>query len=172
MHFYSCGMNTVCIENFKNCIPYLERLELSGDKDLNSNAIKIIADAIIEGVEKNVCVLKKLKIHSCEMDIKCVRNLQGCIPYLQSLSLRHNDQLCPESIGIISDSILNAVNKSSFKIKVLDFTGCHFTDAHVRQLLPCIRYLIHLYLRCNPNMTSQSVVMISDYLLDDIEKKL
>ena len=169
LYLFSGGIDFSCIATLQTCIPFLSKLELSGNKDINPESMRLLADIILEAINKDNSCINTLNIHHCNVDIEGINEFQKCIPFLENLSFRHNN-LSTESMEIISNIITETEKNRNFRIKQLDFTGCHLTDNHIKSLLPSIGYLQKLYLRWNNNLTCQSVLMMVKHMSKVIEK--
>ena len=161
-----CNVTDEHIESLQPCIPYLENLIISGSKEMSSQSMTCISDAVMETNIYNKRNLKLLNLRSCHLTDEHIESLQPCIPYLENLIITGNKEMSSQSMKSISDSVMEANSYNTNNLKLIDVSYCNLTDKHIESLQPCIQYLENLIIYGNREMSSHSMKSISDAVME------
>ena len=120
--------------------PYLENLFLAGNKEMSSQSMTYISDAIIQSNERNkICNIKTVDVSKSGLTDEHIELLKPCIPYMEDINLNTNCFMSSKSMKCISDNILRIIEiQGMCKIKKIDVSSCNLTDKHIELLQPCI----------------------------------
>ena len=167
----TCNLTNQHIKCLQPCIPYLENLIITGNKQISPYSMKCISDAVMEENIYSKSNLKSLNLKDCNLFDKHIESLQPCIPYLENLIITGNCKMSSQSMKIISDAVMetNIYNKSN--LKSLNLKDCNLTDEHIEKLQPCIPYLKNLIITGKCGMSSQSMKYINDAVMEAISDK-
>ena len=166
-----CNLTDEHIEMLQPCIPYLENLIISHDREMSSQSMKFISDSVMKANIYNKSNLKSLNIAYCNLTNEHIESLHPCISYLENLIITANKQMSPCSMKCISDAVLvaNIYNKSN--LKSLNLRSCNLTDKHMINLHLCIPYLEILVIESNTDLSPQSMKCVSDAVMNAIVYK-
>ena len=100
-----------------------------------------------------------------------LKDLQPCIPYLESLDISRNRKISPQAMKYISDSIIKEIEiNNTCNLKLISLADCNLSYRHIARLQPCISYLENIDISRNGLMSSQAMRYISDSIMKAIEK--
>ena len=138
-----CNLTDDHIESLQGCIPYLENLIMSVNKDMSSKSMRFISDAVMEAIKiNNTSNLKLLDLARCNLTDEHIESLQACIPYLENLIMKGNEKMSYQSMRFISDAVMEAIKiNKTCNLKLIDLSWCNLTDEHIESLEACIPYL-------------------------------
>ena len=169
-----CDLTDQHIEYLQPCIPYLESLNISGNKRISSKSMEYISDVLIRTFETHhSCDLKGLEIRYCHLTDKHLEYLHPCIPYFENLNIGSNREMSSKSMEYICYVIMKNMEINKFcNLKVMEISNCDLTDEHVKCLHNCIPYIENLILSGNGKMSFISMKYISDALMNVIKEEI
>ena len=101
-----CELTDHHIAYLQPCIPYLEYLTISGNKDLSYQGMKYITDAIMQRVRvKKTCNRKAIDVTNCDLKDLAIDHLAPCLPFLKQCFINGNIGLTYYSQKLISDKL-------------------------------------------------------------------
>ena len=165
-----CNLTDKHIECLQPCITYLEDIDISGNEEITSKAMKCISDVVTEAVRiKEHLNLKKLNLRGFNLTTKHIEYLQPCMPYLEDIDISKNKQLTSKSMKYISDIVIEAISLNGHcNLKQISLGNCNLTDEHIECLQPCIPYLEDIDITGNSNITSKSMKYLSEMVVEVI----
>ena len=166
-----CSLTDDHIESLQPCIPYLENLIIYDSRNMSSQSMRFISDAVMEANKiNNTSNLKLLEVSYCNLTDTHIKRLQPCIPYLENLIINHNRNMSSKSMRFLSDAVMEAIKINNTRnLKLIDLAECKLTDEHIKMLQPCIAYLENLIIKGNMEMSSKSMRFISDAVMEAIK---
>ena len=161
----SCNILDHHIQLLQPLFPYIEKLDLRGNSNMTSRAMKYVSDVLMQSNEENKkCNLKEINIGYCDLTDEHIEYLQPCIPYLEKLTISGNKFLSSQGMKYISDAIIERiqVNKTC-NMKEIDASHCDLHDLAIDLMAPCLPYLKQFLINGN-NLSYHSKELISNKL--------
>ena len=149
MDISHCNLTDEHVKCLHKCIPYMENLIMSGNRQMSFIFTKYISDALMNVIEEEIdiskaCKLKRIDISDCHLTDKHIEYLQSCIPYLENLSISGNMFVSLQGMKYISDALIQRIEVNySCNLKVIDVSYCDLNDYAIDMMEPCLPYLKH-----------------------------
>lgn len=195
-----CELNEKHLVEIMSTVIYLESLNIGYNQLLCSDCIKLAAEHIYNARKRGQwCYFRSLHIgglelndtNTCEfvnmskshMDMlglnftSCARNRRGktldFLASLEELNLCGNSKFSPFSAQILSESIvrMNELKVDCF-LRKLNLSQCNLGDAHIKNILTCLVYLISLDISSNPGLSVDAMRHIADCVIEEGEDLL
>ena len=101
-----CELTDQHIEYLQPCIPYLEKLTISGNKFLSSQGMKYISDAIMQRIGvNNTCNMKAINVSHCDLNDYAITSVEPCLPYLKYFFIDGNKDLSDYAMEFVSEKL-------------------------------------------------------------------
>ena len=101
-----CELTDQHIEYLQPCIPYLEKLTISGNKLLTSQGMKYISHTIMQSIRvNNRCNMKEINVSHCNLNDYAIASIVPCLPYLKYFFIVGNKDLSEYSMKLLSEKL-------------------------------------------------------------------
>ena len=101
-----CDLTDEHIKCLQPCIPYLEKLTISGNIFVSPRGMKYMSDAIMQRIRENkTCNLKAIDVSLCDLYDLAIDSIVPCLPYLKQFFIDGNKDLSKYSMKLISGKL-------------------------------------------------------------------
>ena len=179
-----CQLNEEQIIALSPAIPFVEKVNLSGNTQLSTRGLEAVVLAITSAHERGykqveVCTnpLKKLYLKACQLNEEHITALSPAIPFVTEVNLYGNPHLGTRGLEAVAECITSAHERGykqgegyTIPLKKLDLSECQLNEEQIGGFSPAIPFVAEVCLSGNRQLGTRGIEAVAECITSAHER--
>ena len=172
LSLWGCNLNENELSEFSKVVPYIQEINLSGNKSMGAAGFNVLARDIIDAQKvaaskgKGIA-LKKLSLVGCNLDREELIAFAEGIPYVQEVNLAVNKSMGTDGFKVLAEEIVNAQLQVETKgkdiaLKTISFSDCDLNQNELNAFVKGIPYIQEVDLSWNQSIGTAGFKLLAE----------